>query len=153
MKKKALIRHKIRFGVLDSLEELKKEIERLKQNEKKRERELRSDKKMKNDAKQKDENKKKKNVKPSIPKKPSIIVQSEEKAQKRASDYFGTAKERGNLLHDKYIQFLLESFKKNKVLKNKVTLEFVENLLKELPVNLIDNMYEIYSDFELIKTL
>ena len=51
----------------------------------------------------------------------------------------------------KQIQQLANLFRKNKVLKNPLTIQFVKDMFEELPAKLIDDMYDVYNDVELLK--
>ena len=51
----------------------------------------------------------------------------------------------------KQIKQLANLFRKNKVLKNPLTLQFVQDMFEELPAKLIDDMYDVYNDVELLK--
>lgn len=54
-------------------------------------------------------------------------------------------------LQKKQIDQLVSLFKKNKVIKNSITMQFIKDIFAELPPKLIDDMYDVYNDVELLK--
>jgi hypothetical protein len=54
-------------------------------------------------------------------------------------------------LKKKQIDQLVSLFKKNKVIKNSATVQFIKDIFEELPPKLIDDMSDVYNDVELLK--